>query len=200
MARAYYGSKISDNITVLDNGCLVCFNVPIARIGTYKYLREELGLEGSGIVDVYREPNEVFDEVAIASFEGKAFTDTHPAVDVTSDNWSIYSKGEITNVRRGSGDQSNYLLADIIVRDPIVIDEIQSGVKREISAGYNCCYVEGKDGKIYQKDIRGNHVALVQAGRAGSHVRINDQKTRPEVTQKYLFVKKLDKAIKNCNC
>ena len=36
MARAYYGSKISDNITVLDNGCLVCFNVSIARIGKYK--------------------------------------------------------------------------------------------------------------------------------------------------------------------
>ena len=47
MARAYYGSKISDNITVLDNGCLVCFNVPIARVGTYKYLREELAGEQS---------------------------------------------------------------------------------------------------------------------------------------------------------
>lgn len=44
--KAYYGSKISNNITKLDNGCLVCFNVPIARTGTYKYLREELGLEG----------------------------------------------------------------------------------------------------------------------------------------------------------
>ena len=199
MSKYYYASKISDNISVMDNGCLICFNVPIARTGVYKYLREELGLDGQGIVEVHRTPEEVFSKVAMASFEGKAFTDTHPAVDVTSDNWSIYSKGEVVNVRRGEGDQNIYLMADIIVRDPVVIDEIQSGVKREIYSGYNCCYVE-ENGKVYQKEIRGNHVALVQAGRAGSHVRINDQKSKPEVTQKYLFVKKLDKAIKNCNC
>ena len=197
MARAYYGSKISDNITVLDNGCLVCFNVPIARVGTYKYLREELGLEGSGIVDVYREPEEVFDEVAIASFEGKAFTDTHPAVDVTADNWSIYAKGELKNVRRGKGDKSNFLLADILVRDPVVINEIQSGVKREISAGYDCEYVE-RDGNIYQTNIRGNHAALVQAGRAGSQVKIYD--TKSIITPKYRFIKTLEKAIKITNC
>lgn len=197
MARAYYGSKISDNITVLDNGCLVCFNVPIARVGTYKYLREELGLEGSGIVDVYREPKEVFDEVAIASFEGKAFTDTHPAVDVTADNWSIYAKGELKNVRRGKGDKSSFLLADILVRDPIVINEIQSGAKREISAGYDCEYVE-RDGKIYQTNIRGNHAALVQAGRAGSQVKIYDEKS--VITEKYRYIKILESAIKLVDC
>ena len=65
MAKAYYGSKISDNITMLDNGCLVCFNVPIARTGIYKYLREELGLDGNpdDIIDVYRTPEEVFDQI-----------------------------------------------------------------------------------------------------------------------------------------
>lgn len=198
MSKYYYASKISDNISVMDNGCLICFNVPIARTGTYKYLREELGLDGQGIVEVHRTPEEVFNPVAIASFEGKAFTDTHPAEDVTSDNWSIYSKGEITNVRRGTGDQSNFLMADILVRDPIVINEIQSGAKREISSGYNCCYVE-ENGKIYQKEIRGNHVALVQAGRAGSNVRINDEKSKPQVTPKYKFIKQIDKAIRKCD-
>lgn len=198
MSKYYYASKISDNISVMDNGCLICFNVPIARTGTYKYLREELGLDGQGIVEVHRTPEEVFNPVAIASFEGKAFTDTHPAEDVTSDNWSIYSKGEITNVRRGTGDQSNFLMADILVRDPIVINEIQSGAKREISSGYNCCYVE-ENGKIYQKEIRGNHVALVQAGRAGSNVRINDEKAKPQVTPKYKFIKQIDKAIRKCD-
>lgn len=192
MARAYYGSKISDNITELSDGCLACFNVPIARTGTYKYLREELGLEGNGIVEVYRTDEEVFDNVAIASFEGKAFTDTHPSVDVTADNWSIYAKGDIRNVRRGTGDKSHLLLADVIVRDPIVINEIRSGAKREISAGYECEYIE-KDGKLYQTKIRGNHVALVQAGRAGNQVKINDEKK--VVNSKYKFIKKIEKAI-----
>lgn len=190
--RSYYGSKISNNITRLDNGCLVCFNVPIARTGTYKYLRSELGLEGEGIVDVYREPKEVFDPVAIASFEGKAFTDTHPSCDVTSDNWSIYAKGTITNVRRGKGNDESFLLADIIVNDPLTINEIESKVKREVSAGYECEYVE-ENGKIYQRNIRGNHVALVQAGRAGNKVCINDEKK--VMPSKYRFIKLVEKAI-----
>lgn len=195
--RAYYGSKISDNLTLLDNGCLLCLDVPIARVGVYKYLREELGLEGNGIVDVYREPEEVFDKLAIASFNGKAFTDTHPPCDVTADNWSIYGKGELTNVRRGTGDKSEFLIADILVRDPIVIDEIRSGAKREVSAGYECEYIE-RDGKIYQTKIRGNHVSLVQAGRAGNQVRINDEK-KEIITVKYKMLKVLDKAIKLLN-
>lgn len=194
MAKAYYGSKISDNITKLDNGCLLCKNVPIARTGTYKYLREELGLEGSGIVDVYRTDEEVFNPVTIASFEGKAFTDTHPPVDVTADNWCIYSKGELVNVRRGSGEDSDKLVSDILVRDPIVINEIMSGVKREISAGYETEYVE-KDGKIYQQHIIGNHAALVQQGRAGSQVRIKDE--NEVITPKYRYIKILEKAIKS---
>lgn len=190
--KMYYGSKISDNITRLDNGCLVCHNVPIARTGTYQYLREELGLEGTGIVSVYREPEEVFDQRTIASFNGKAFTDTHPNTDVTSDNWSIYSKGEITDVRKGKGNSSNFLVADILVRDPIVINEIESGAKREVSAGYECEYVE-KNGKIYQTNIRGNHVALVQAGRAGPSVRINDDDS---TKARYKVIKTLSKAVK----
>lgn len=192
----YFGSKISDNITLLSDGCLLCRNVRIARTGQYKYLREELGLEGNGVVEVYREPEEVFDKVAIASFNGKAFTDTHPACDVTADNWQMYSKGEVTNVRRGTGEDEGYLLADILVRDPITINEIQSGAKREISAGYECEYVEN-NGKIYQKNIRGNHVALVQAGRAGSQVRIKDEKPGIKLTSKYRFIRCVDKAIKN---
>lgn len=193
MPISYYGSKISNNITELSDGCLLCSNVPIARTGTYKYLRKELGLDGSGIVDVYRTEDQVFNDAVIASFEGKAFTDTHPSVDVDVNNWSIYAKGDVRNVRRGKGDFSNCLVADIIVRDPIVIDEIKSGVKREISSGYECEYVE-ENGKIYQRNIRGNHVALVQAGRAGNQVKIYDEKK--VISSKYKSIKLLEKAIK----
>lgn len=196
MGLTYYGSRLSDNITELSDGCLLCSNVPIARTGTYKYLREEVGLDGSGVVDVYRTEDQVFDKTAMASFEGKAFTDTHPSVDVGADNWSIYAKGETRNVRRGAGDFSNCLMADIIVRDPIVINEIRSGAKREISSGYECEYVE-EDGKIYQRNIRGNHVALVQAGRAGNQVKIYDEKK--VINSEYRKLKMIEKALKNLN-
>lgn len=177
MAKAYYGSKISNNMTKTPEGFLICHNVPIARTGTYKYLSSEIGLDGQEVVDVYREPEEVFDQRTLASFEGKAFTDTHPTVDVDTNNWSMFSKGEVSNVRVGKGENSDKIVADLIVRDPIVIDEIESGAKREVSAGYECEYVE-RDGKYYQTNIRGNHVALVQQGRAGKMVCIKDEKPK----------------------
>lgn len=187
MAKAYYGSKISDNMTKTPEGFLICHNVPIARTGTYKYLASEIGLDGpEKVVEVYREPEEVFDQRTLASFEGKAFTDTHPSVDVNTDNWSMFSKGEVSNVRVGKGENSDKIVADLLVRDPIVIDEIQSGAKREVSAGYECEYVE-KDGKVYQTNIRGNHVALVQQGRAGKTVCIKDEKPK----ESSIYVKRL---------
>lgn len=180
MARAFYGSRISDNIAKTPEGFLICYNVPIGRTGEYKYLSCEVGLDDSKnpneIVSVYRDDEAVFDKKTLASFEGKALTDEHPVEDVDTNNWQMYSKGEITNVRKGDGEYSDCIIADLIVRDPIVISEIESGIKREVSSGYSCDYVM-KDGKIYQTNIIGNHVALVKNGRAGSRVSIKDTAT-----------------------
>jgi len=182
MARFYYGSRISDNMVRTPEGFLICSNVPIARTGTYQYLTSEVGLEGNEIIDVYREPSEVFSPQTIASFEGKTFTLSHPHEDVTVNNWPMYAKGEITKVRRGTGAESQFLMADIIVKDPIAIAEIESG-KREVSAGYDCDYVI-RDNKIYQTNIRGNHVALVDRGRAGKDVAIRDSASISHTTSK----------------
>lgn len=173
--RAYYGSRISDNMTRTPEGFLVCHNVPIARTGKYDYLAQEVGMDGTDVVAVYRDETQVFDARAIASFEGKAFCDEHPSESVIPGNWSMYAKGKVSNVRRGKESESDMLVADIIVRDPTVIREIEGG-KREVSAGYECEY-EMRDGKVYQINIRGNHVALVPEGRAGKRARIKDEST-----------------------
>ena len=54
MAKAYYGSKISDNMTKTPEGFLICHNVPIGRTGEYKYLSCEIGQDGNNVVSVYR--------------------------------------------------------------------------------------------------------------------------------------------------
>lgn len=168
--------------------------MPIARTGTYKYLSSELGLDGDRILDVLRKPEDVFDKKAMASFEGKPFTDDHPPVDVTIDNWSQYAKGIVRDVRQGTGEDSDKLVVDILVNDPITISEIESG-KREISAGYECEYCEDDNGVTYQRNIIGNHVALVKAGRAGSTVCIKDEKV--EIKQsKRSFIVKMQNTIK----
>ena len=161
MPSAYYGARLSNNLVELSNGCLLCKNVPIARTGVYKYLRSEVGMDGQGIVDVYRDPSEVFSREAIASFEGKPFTDTHPNEDVTIDNWAQYSKGVVRDVRKGVGDQDGYLVADILVIDPISSNQIISNAKREISSRYDGNYVVLQV-PIYNTMLGGSHVAFAQ--------------------------------------
>ncbi|NFH34444.1 DUF2213 domain-containing protein [Clostridium sporogenes] len=174
--RAFYGSRFSPNMTRTPEGFLICHNVPIARTGWYEYLPEELGIEGSQneLIKVYRDPDEVFSKTAIASFEGKPVTDEHPPDLLTADNSKIFIKGTTQNVRQDKK-ESDLLIADLIIYDSVLIDEVDQG-KREVSCGYECDYKENEDGTYSQIDIRGNHVAVVEAGRAGNRVSIKDSK------------------------
>lgn len=197
--KAFYGSRISENRIRTPEGFLICKNVPIAKVGTQQYLGEELGLEGyeNILVEVVRTEQEVFSPKTIASFEGKPFTDDHPEQSefVTTENYKQYVKGHVTNVRRGEGDFSDKLLADIIVYDKTVIEEIESGRKREISCGYGCDYDIDENGNVFQINITGNHVALVNEGRAGHNVRILDHNKNKKGVVKTMAKMKTKKQI-----
>jgi hypothetical protein len=197
--RAFYGSRFSPNMTATPEGFLIAHNVPIARTGWYEYLGEEIGVnEMRGkIVQVYRSPEEVFSPAAMASFEGKVATDEHPPEAVTPDNATRYMRGAVQNVRQGSGDSSDLLIADLVIYDQKLIDEIQEG-KREVSCGYDCIYEPlDRDGPdpdeqtYHQKQICGNHVAVVKSGRAGDRVAIKDSKTNPKPEGETRMSKKL---------
>lgn len=179
----YYGSRISDNLSTSPEGFLICHNVPIARTGYQEYLgrelppgaQEEYDLDPDKIYKVYRSHGEVFSPATIASFEGKPFTDDHPTEEVTPQNISMYGKGHIQNVHRGTGKYENMLLADIWCTDENVANLIldKKNPKREVSCGYMHKVVKGAKG-LEQKEIRGNHVALVENGRAGEKAAIQD--------------------------
>ena len=174
--RAYYGSRISEHMTKTPEGYLICLGVPIARTGRQKYLSGELGIEDSApdkTIDVIRVEDEVFSPATVASFEGKPVTDDHPMESVDTGNIQAYSCGHAQNVRRGTGSDSDLLIADLFITDKRLIDEITNG-RREVSCGYDCEYAQDDDGKVYQRAIRGNHVAVVSAGRAGHRVAIKD--------------------------
>lgn len=180
--RKYYASSISENIAETPEGYLVCKNVAISRTGKQIYYGYELGedYEHDRQYPVFRTDREVFSEKAIASFEGKPVCNEHPDVDVTSENATHYTKGVTTNVRRGVAEDSDKLFADLVIYDQKLIEEIKNG-KREISCGYDCLTITGEDNKLYQSSIRGNHVAIVESGRAGSAVCINDQQPKKQL-------------------
>ena len=162
-------------MTESPEGYLICHDVPIARTGPQDYLAREMMLDGDPerVVTVQRYPEDVFEAATLASFEGKPVTDGHPPENVGPENYAAYTKGHVQNVRR-SGE---YIVADLYINDANLAEEVRNNVKREVSCGYLCNYVP--DGAGYrQSNIRGNHVAVVPKGRAGSTVAIQD--TAPE--------------------
>lgn len=175
----YYGSKISDNMTKTPEGYLICHNVPIARTGQQIYLGRETpytDLPPNKEITVVRLPEEVFSRETMASFEGKPVTDNHPAEDVLAENSRYYLKGIARDVRRGAGQFNDCIVADLMIYDPVLIDEILNKSKREISCGYDCFWEQGNGDTMIQRKIRGNHIAVVENGRAGHKVAVRDNK------------------------
>lgn len=177
MPIAYYGSSISPHIDKSPEGYLICRDVPINRTGEQDYLARELGLDGDPerVVKVYRLPEDVFAPAALASFEGKDVTNSHPPEMLTAENQAAYSKGHLENVRR-VGDNT---VADLFIKDPMLVSQVESGAMREVSCGYNCNFEPYLDG-YKQTRIRGNHLAIVPRGRAGGSVSIHDAAAKAE--------------------
>jgi hypothetical protein len=193
----YFGAHLSDNIAETPEGYRICRNAVIGRTGFQTYKISELA-DPEGIlgddrgpdeeIQVWRDPKEVFSPGTLASFEGKTFTLTHPDDLLDPDNERRHHVGHVQNVRAGtepleSGDLP--MLADIIVTDRDAIRAIDSG-SRELSCGYT--YKLAKEGYRYdQRQILGNHVALVPKGRAGGEARINDAAPTKESPVKNIF-------------
>lgn len=144
MAVAYYGSHISEHLVKTPEGYLICYAVPINRTGTQMYTAGELGLGGDPErpVTVYRLEKDVFAPAALASLEGKDVTRGHPPEMLNAENQAGYSKGHLENVRR-DGENT---VADLIIKDPALVNDVENGVLREVSCGYNCQFEPYLDG------------------------------------------------------
>lgn len=174
--RFYTQTQLSEHIAETREGFLVCVAVPIARTGFMEYAPHEVPIEPGkdGVIRVERTEEAVFDPDSMASYEGKPNTINHPAEDVTPVNWKGLAVGHAQNIRRGAGEASDLLLADLVFTDKEAIRLIRGGL-REISCGYDTDYEQVAPGHGRQSNIRGNHIALVHRGRCGSRCRINDE-------------------------
>lgn len=153
-----------------------------ARTGVYQYDGTEVdpenkhGLRDAGLVNVLRDDGTVFDERSVRSFIGKPVTDDHPAAPVTTENWRDHARGTIMGAMR----DGDYLAFDLLLTDASAIAKVDGG-KRELSNGYSSDLefgdfraADGTKCQARQKSITGNHIALVDRGRAGSECAIKD--------------------------
>lgn len=155
-----YETKLSEHIARDNIGQLICTDVPIARSGSQDYLEDEINGNGSTRIIKLQRPWQVVKESA-PSFEGKPFIKGHPADDVTVENIKALQGGHVQNVR--ADDEKEMLIADIVVSDPKMIELIETKKMRDISCGY----FYSAEGNVVTK-IVGEHVALVEEGRAGN--------------------------------
>lgn len=170
-------------------GFLLCEGVAIARTGEQQYrpndLLDEQGKcplqpDENGIITVYRTAAEVFRPETIASFNGKPVTMEHPDEFVTPENFKRFVCGTVNNVRRAPAPEDDLLIADLLITDAAAIHHVNLNLP-ELSGGYNSEYVQTALGKAIQKSIVGNHVAIVDRGRAGPRIAFKDAITQPEV-------------------
>jgi hypothetical protein len=180
--RFYVASRLGRKQSLTPEGFLLCEDVPLARTGEMIYGPNETPVQPGpdGLTHIFRDDAEVFRPETIASANGKPVVDNHPTGDVTPENWRALSCGHALNPRRGSGDDSDILLGDLLITCPNMIKDVRENGKREISLGYDAEYDELEPGKGRQRDIVINHIALVDKGRCGPRCSIGDQQKETE--------------------
>lgn len=151
----------------------------VARTGVQEYLARELGLDGdpNRVIRVYRPAEEVFKAASLDTYSAADVTDNHPQGLVDSENYRSVVRGVVAGPGRRDGD---FVVCDLIVKDKAAISAINAG-KCELSAGYTAVYDDTpgqtEDGQSYdyvQRDIKINHVAIVERARAGANARVFD--------------------------
>lgn len=195
--RFYASEKLSPRKSLTPEGFLICHDVPIARVGEMIYGAGEVPVEAGldGIVKIERSDEDVFRLETIASFEGKPVTLDHPQSFVTPHNWGALAKGIAQNVRRGDGFDQGLLLADLLITDDQAIQEVNDGL-REVSCGYEADYEQTEPGKGFQRNIIGNHIALVERGRCGPRCAIGDKEINNMPKPKRTWMDRIRTAFK----
>lgn len=159
-----------------ENGYLVIKDNKIAKAGVFEYLGREISdsLIETEIYKVYRPWEEL--EKSAKDFEGMPLKYGH--------EWVEPSKRDI-KIGAVSGEvklEEPYLVADIKIYDKDAIEAITGRNIVELSPGYTAKYIAENDeyaGEQYnfkQEDIKYNHLAVVENGRSGKEVKINDEK------------------------
>lgn len=154
--------------TRMDNGYLKVDGY-LTRTGVFTY-RNPDGSERKEL----RTPEEVFHADSLQSFSMVPVTDDHPPEMLNAQNSRKYQVGHVGESIRKDGDK---VAGTLMITDGGTVSKMDGG-KVQLSCGYDCDLdmtpgtYKGEKYDAIQRNIRGNHVALVQVGRAGENVRV----------------------------
>ena len=155
---------------------------PITKIGVFPYLGRQISpeLEPNKIYQVLRPESELFAAEALASFNELPITIGHALLGPREEGFTpAEEKGVDGTTGTTAERKGDKIVNDIKLFSERIKDEVNHG-KKELSAGYFCDFVpergtwNGRHYDFVQKNIRGNHIALVDKGRSGHDVRVMD--------------------------
>lgn len=157
-------------------------NNPIIKTGVFPYLGRQISpdLNPTQIYNVLRPEDELFNEKTINSFNMLPITIGHALLGSKEDGLTPPEEKGIEgttgeNAKRAGDKMTN----TIKLYSERIKDEINNG-KKELSAGYFCDFLpesgtyQGRRYDYVQRNIDGNHIALVDKGRNGHDVRVMD--------------------------
>ncbi len=162
-----------------NNGWLEVKDNPISKAGVFDYLGAEIGApEPDRIYKVFRPPEELASEETIKSFRLTPFIVDH---EMLGKNATPAEKKGIQGVIGENVYYDHpYLRGNIKIFSDAALSDISSG-KIDLSPGYRSRYdfdnpgvYEGEAYEVVQRHLRGNHLALVDEGRTGADVAVQD--------------------------
>lgn len=138
---------------------------------------EALGLDANRIYFLLRDPHEL--EKAATTFNNIPLLSKHIPVSAADPQKEFVVGATGSNASY----QAPYLKNSLVVWDAVAIALIESDEQKELSSAYR--YRADMTPGVYEgvaydgvmRDIRGNHVALVEVGRAGPDVVVGDSST-----------------------
>lgn len=156
---------------------------PITKTGVFPYLGAQIGQQGLDAEKIYyvlRPAEELFKPETVESFNGIPITIEHAMLGSQDKGLTKPEDKGIDGVTLESAHaQGDKLLNNIRLFSEQIKDAVNSG-KKELSAGYYCDFVpesgdyHGQHYDFVQRNIFGNHIALVDKGRSGSEIRVMD--------------------------
>lgn len=163
-----------------SNGFWFIKHNPISKEGVFPYLGHTISdeCEPNKIYKVYRPASTLKDSVETWDNPPKPFIEDH---EMLGEGFAAIDDRPVQGVINNPSFENGVLYADITVYSEDLKQSIENG-KKELSLGYFCKYKKERGvfkGEVYdyvQYDMVGNHVALVDAGRCGSDVKVFDHK------------------------
>lgn len=171
------------------NGWMEVKDNPLSLVGVFPYLGRSIDPEADPdkLFSVYRPAEELAADECVDSFKLLPWVDDHTMLGSEEEGLTPAERKGVQgvigqDVYFDGADADGVLKGNIKVFSDAMASLIANG-KKELSCGYRCRYertagsFKGQAYDYVQRDIRGNHLALVDTGRMGPDVAVLDHFT-----------------------